>query len=409
MSVASGPSTVSSSLEFQYDMYNPRTYAGPAINNLAPSISVIGTGTGTGYSSSSLIRDEHIPNLGWTRTYTNIIQNTYTSYAPNSTNCCPSLHAWDGITVSPSTLYTYAIVYKCNSGYTNANYMYRYEFTSNGGTYITEGGVHSDANRVALGAGWYYAWGTFTTSPTTTWLGHCGTFYYRYSTTNDRLSIAKVLITPGNYAGLHPSKWPSQSTTRSNTSVMKLSGSTNTIAAASLSYAPDGTFSFNGSGDHMIIPDVNLGNGNVAWTISAWVRTTTTASTLGTGPVVSNWNSGPVYSAMCVNSGKIAYWTYQNATWTQKLGVGKTVNDNVWHYLTWVNYTNYTMDMYVDGVLDSNVANSTSGNNNPINSIGRSWAGYFVGSIASVRRYSKALTAIEVLQNFNALRGRFGV
>jgi hypothetical protein len=67
------------------------------------------------------------------------------------------------------------------------------------------------------------------------------------------------------------------------------------------------------------------------------------------------------------------------------------------------------MDMYVDGALDSNVANSTSGNNNPVDVIGRSWAGFFPGSIASLTRYIRTLSALEVSQNFNAQRGRYGI
>jgi hypothetical protein len=197
--------------------------------------------------------------------------------------------------------------------------------------------------------------------------------------------------------------------TRSNTqAVLDITGN-NTITATSLTYASDGTFSFNGTSDYITIPNTLLGNGNIDWTVSAWVKTSTTVNALGLGSVMSNANSGPVYCMMGVNAGKIVYWTYQNNAWSQKLGIGKTVNDNVWHMLTWVNYNNYKMDMYVDGLLDSNVPNSTSGNNNPVDRIGGSWNGFFSGSISSVSRYTRALSAAEVLQNFNALRGRFGV
>ena len=168
-------------------------------------------------------------------------------------------------------------------------------------------------------------------------------------------------------------------------------------------------FTFNGSTSNFLFNDISLGNGNLPWTVSAWVKTTTAVNGTGLGAVISNWNSGPVYSSMGVNNGKIVYWTYQNAAWTQKLGVGKTVNDNTWHLLTWVNYNNFTMDMYVDGVLDSNVPNSTSGNNNPVNSVGRSWAGFFPGSITAVSIYNRSLSAAEVAQNFNATRNRYGV
>jgi hypothetical protein len=71
--------------------------------------------------------------------------------------------------------------------------------------------------------------------------------------------------------------------------------------------------------------------------------------------------------------------------------------------LTWVNYDNYTMDMYVDGVLDASVANSTSGNNNPLDIIGGSWAARYNGSISNLFIYqNKSLTSQEVLQNYYA-------
>ena len=66
------------------------------------------------------------------------------------------------------------------------------------------------------------------------------------------------------------------------------------------------------------------------------------------------------------------------------------------------------MDMYVDGVLDANVANSTSGNNNPVDIIGGSWAGYFSGQISNIEIIDGGmLNANEVLQNYNANKGRF--
>jgi hypothetical protein len=196
---------------------------------------------------------------------------------------------------------------------------------------------------------------------------------------------------------------------RSSTqAIVDLTGN-NTITATSLTYASDGTFSFNGSSNYLSIPNTTLGNGNIAWTVSCWMKTTTTTNVLGGGSVLSNISGGPVYSMMGVNNGKIVYWTYQSGAWAQKLGVGITVNDGNWHMLTWVNYSNSTMDMYVDGLLDSNVANSTSGNNNPVDVIGRSWAAYFPGSIASLTRYTRSLSAGEIRQQFAALRGRFGI
>ena len=176
---------------------------------------------------------------------------------------------------------------------------------------------------------------------------------------------------------------------------------------------PSSNFTFDGSNDYVQINGgtsaITLSNGNIAWTVNAWIKTSTTVNDLGAGSILSNSSGGPVYSMMGVNNGRIVYWTYQNDAWSQKLG-SATVNDNVWHMLTWVNYSNYTMDMYVDGILDTSVANSTSGNNNPVDRIGGSWSAVYNGSIATLSIYKgTSLTAAQVLQNYNALKSRFGL
>jgi hypothetical protein len=169
-----------------------------------------------------------------------------------------------------------------------------------------------------------------------------------------------------------------------------------------------GSIEFDGVNDYVAIPNTLLGNGDIAWSVGAWVKTTSATDGLGINPILTNASSGPVYSSMGVNLGKISYWTY-HAGWYQSLGT-TTVNTGNWVYLTWVNNSNYTMNMYVNGVLDATVANSTSGNSNPVDRVGGSWAGYFPGSIAGLTIYkNKALAAAEVAQNFNAMRGRYGI
>ncbi len=411
MGLIQSPRVATDGLVFYYDQNNPKSYQGPAIQNLASTLA-FNNSSGTGISIAGGYETVNVPQIGQANAVFSNIQNNYTAFSPNSGDCCPSpLYYGSGFAVSPSTLYTYAIVYKVDSGYTDANYMYRYEYVSNGGAYVGEAGVHNASNRIHLGDGWYWAWGTFTTASTTNWIGYHAAFYYRYSNKNDKFSVARVLIAQGNHTGLHPRYWPAVNTTRANTAAISdLSPGKKAATVANLTYAANGEFSFDGSTGSISITNTTLGNGNIPWTVSAWVRTTTNAATLGTGPILSNSSGGPVYSVMCVNSGKIAYWTYQSGDWAQKLGVGTTVNDGAWHMLTWVNYNNYTMDMYVDGVLDSNVPNSTSGNLNPVDMIGGSWASKFLGTIGNLSiYYDKALTPTEVAQNFNALRRRYGI
>ena len=410
MSLNNTSSIVTNGLVFYYDMNNPNSYRSPPLKNILTEITPRGQGDSSTYKFSNGTESVYIPNLGFIPNCA--YMDMYNDYNGGSNNCCPSPYGYgNNLTVSGSTVYTYAIVYKSVNGYTNANYMYHYEYTS-GGSYLTEYGVFYSNGTYSgqvrsLGDDWYWASAKFTTNASAGFI-NTGSWMYEYARYN-RFYVAKAIIVQGDYTNLHPRYWPALNTTVSNTqAIVDLTGQ-NTITATSLTYASDGTFSFNGSSDYLTIPNTTLGNGNVEWTVSCWMKTTTTTNSLGGGSVLSNISGGPVYSMMGVNNGKIVYWTYQSNAWAQKLGTGKTVNDGNWHMLTWVNYANYTMDMYVDGLLDSNVANSTSGNNNPVDVIGRSWAAYFPGSIASMSRYSRALTRNEVFQNFAAQRGIYGV
>jgi hypothetical protein len=196
---AAGPDVSESGLVLALDGANYKSFKGTPATNLLYSLNnTNGEVNTTDFKSSYGDEIAYIPALGYkTVRYCNI----YNNY-PTSGNCCPRLFDYGGnvvsknITVSPSTTYTYEIIYKVTSGYTNANYMYRYEY--NGGTYVTEAGVHSDANRTSLGDGWYHAWGQFTTQVTTNNLWLTGMWYYQYAV-YDKVSVASVSLHQGTY------------------------------------------------------------------------------------------------------------------------------------------------------------------------------------------------------------------
>ena len=91
------------------------------------------------------------------------------------------------------------------------------------------------------------------------------------------------------------------------------------------------------------------------------------------------------------------------------------LNDNIWHHIVGTyNSSNSTMMLYVDGILDRTLVGPTT----PIYpsdrnlNIGR-WTGggtqNFNGNISNAKIYNRALSAAEIQQNFNALRGRYGI
>jgi len=377
MSVYAGPEFNESGLVYYHDMNNRKSYAGAPTTN-------------------------HVPNAdtmpGWT-TYGGTpvaFQTEFGTTGYRMTNAPSWNGIYRGITIPSTGVYTFSVWARYLGGSPNNN---------GGGVYISGWGGSDSAsvtNRTQIGQ-WQRL--TITLNCTTTSM----TFYLiSYGGTNDGNSDRSSweVTMPQAEAGSVATTFVAG--TRSNTQVLRDLTSRNVITANSLTYNANNTFSFNGSTDFLSIPNTQLGNGNIPWTVSCWMRTTTTTNDLGHGSILSNISSGPVYSAMGVNSGRIVYWTYQNSAWSQKLGV-RTVNDNNWHMLTWVNYANSTMDMYVDGVIDANVANSTSGNNNPVDVIGRSWAAYFPGSIPVLKRYDRALSSAEIFSNFTASRLRYGI
>ena len=68
--------------------------------------------------------------------------------------------------------------------------------------------------------------------------------------------------------------------------------------------------------------------------------------------------------------------------------------------------------MYIDGILEVTSSFSTNFNsirNLYVGGLPNSGWGYFEGSISNVKIYNRALSSQEILQNYNALKGRFNL
>lgn len=187
----------------------------------------------------------------------------------------------------------------------------------------------------------------------------------------------------------------------------------NGVLQNGVTFSPNygGFWSFDGSNDRILLNGATTNawqlNSNLNWTVSAWIRTSTTVgNSLGQGPVFSNSSGVTVYSVMCVNNGRATYWHYNN-TWLRKSGSIK-INDGNWYQITWVNRSNGTMDIYVNEQLDANNVSSTLSSTNHLDIIGGSWAGAFSGDIASLQiNNGVAFTREQVIQNYRAMVNKF--
>jgi hypothetical protein len=403
--ITNNTNIVTNGLVFHMDMGNLKSYAGPPITNILNQITPRGIGdNGSSYRAFNGTENVFIPTLGTVNNCPYVdIYNNYSS----SGNCCPSLYDYgDSVSVSPNTQYTYGIVYNCFTGYNNPNYMYHYEY--NGGTYITEYGLYYPAGNayggqnVVMGqSNWNWGSSIFTTQPSTNLL-YTGLWYYQYSTW-DRLYVAKILLTPGDYRNMHPKYWPAVGTTRTTTNLINDLTGTSTITVNNLNYGSDGSFSFNGSNSYLDAGNPVAYQLGSALTLEAWVNPT---STTGLGNILQKNNNGG-YRYRIANGD---LWAYSNGVAASTSG-GPCTNGSWWHCVA--TFGPGGIAVYVNGVLSGSTTtayapSSVTSGNLQVGCYAPSTE-TFNGSISVARVYNRVLSATEIAQNFNAHRGRYGL
>jgi hypothetical protein len=174
-----------------------------------------------------------------------------------------------------------------------------------------------------------------------------------------------------------------------------------------------GSWVFDGTDDTVSISSMVAYSSDDPHTYSAWVCANNTS---GYKWILNN-GGGTNGTSLIIYGGYMGFfWRGGGAV---KQGI-IPININTWYNLT-VSYNGSagTYDMYVNGVLDtsSNTSSQTAGfgvswvagNSTPI--IGTWYNGGFDynGKVSNVKVYNRALSSDEVLQNYNALKGRFGL
>ena len=145
---------------------------------------------------------------------------------------------------------------------------------------------------------------------------------------------------------------------------------------------------------------------NLDITQEAWVKADTMYSWSGIISNMPSWGTGfslqigPIQNIAAMVSGQ-----YLTTSWAPKTGV--------WYHImaTHRNSDNLNV-LYVNGVQENSFIRSISYSTNAVTEIGVFYTGGQLpldGKIGLVRTYNRALTAAEVLQNFNAQRSRFEI
>lgn len=394
MSLGHSPSIVTNNLVFYYDMNNTqKSWIGkPTTNLVTPTWSSWGT-DGSGQAS-----------IG-TRT---ILSSYYCRIIDSASNTRQSI--W--ITgLSASTTYTFSVKYRNLGGPPTLRFQLQ---AYNGGTYISTMAFPTTSQLgLTNTSDWQTAYYTVTTPANTTqvlWFMQDGDDYTTYT---HAFELKEPMCESGSIYSTFVAG------TRSNTQAIVDLTQTNTITASSLTYGSNGSFSFGGS-DYITVGSIP--SPFLAFTVSVWFNSSSVSNYKN--PIDCNYSSYPgvtgnVGPRLEQNSAGTLGWVVSGNTTNNNASDGFIVQSsgllpNTWYnaVITWISGSANT---YLNGVPVTINASTPNGFVGTFGSVvigkGFSLANdrSFIGTISVVQIYNRALTTSEVLQNFNAHRGRYGL
>jgi len=249
-------------------------------------------------------------------------------------------------------------------------------------------------------------------------------------------SITTGIIADGLVFNIDPAN---RASTIPNTSTLKTFNTTNPSISGSI--ITDGqvdtstitpSFAFDGSDGYINTNDTFLPD---FVSVFAWVKGTATSvaswsytiiirpdPTWARNPFAFIWNGGAMYAAVRIQSTSDVYNGALLATDT----LSPSIANGNWHFIG-LTFDGPSLKFYLNGVqakekLTSSVTNGVNGPLYPQSNINsgidtgtikigtnRNATNSFDGNIGPCHIYNRALSANEVLHNYNALKGRFGL
>jgi hypothetical protein len=168
------------------------------------------------------------------------------------------------------------------------------------------------------------------------------------------------------------------------------------------SSANGGSLVFDGSNDYINLQNPSALN-LTELTVSAWVRTTTNANQI----ILGKSYLTSYYLNIAPNVKVFSFWTTGSSL---NSPVIQEIGGSAWcHVAGTINNT--TKRIYFNGISVNSAAGATVGIDSNSVFIG-SWynlSAFFNGNISQVSIYNRALTPVEILQNYNATKGRYNL
>lgn len=442
MSIASGPNVVHNGLVFSFDMNNTeKSWKGKPTTNLAYEHNARPSSTYELYSATSsgtwnakhpdairVYNDNGTEITGYVNTGVTDWTNTYHAiwtyddilkkpvvtmrdydgqWKAKSFGLSGNFSTWglsNGSQYTISWLSWTTDITKCaNAG------IYRYS-TSNGYWNFWDGLSNSYSTAFnTLPNTWQRVYATFTVQSSADLTSGISCYMYGYFGNRGIVKIADVQIETGTVSGF------SKTLTRSSTESIIDNTNNNVVTMTSASYANDGSLSFNGSNNYLTISSF-ASKPTTAITCEAWIKPT--KPTVGTGTIrggaISCTNSTYLGIIDSTDGGNTfsMHWASQTSA-SRLYNWNGSIPNNQWSYLVGT-YDGTTSRAYLNGVEIWSTAQSGTipDGTYVIGTYGQilqDGVHNFQGVIPYARIYNRALSSLEVQQNFNALRGRYGI
>jgi hypothetical protein len=392
MSTSLSPTIVTDGLTFAYDEKNgSKSFIGAPTTNLAdfPAVGYNWVNSGAAdYSDNDT--SESLPDVPGIKYFT-----TPLKVVSCQTTSAGSQHCgYAFVSVSASTQYTVSCYFKQNKAGIGAPYLRTSVNNTSLGNFSYNGSQDSST--------WPINKWIRITATATTQSNENGIYLSNYLGTSvgDKVCYAGGQVEQKSFA----SPLAQGTRTTSNTVFDMVGG--NTITPVSPTYNSDGTISYLGGGQRLETNITSFGT-NTTWEV--WFKSNGNVSTYNMFmgrllPYFGHYGGSSIIFSNIIGGSQRTLWS--NAS----------VSSGVWTHCVFTTVfdgTNTTEYLYINGVLDNyGTWSGSQGAYGYYFSIGDgyndSWY-RFDGQIPIVRIYNKALSASEVKQNFNAMRGRFGV
>jgi len=173
-----------------------------------------------------------------------------------------------------------------------------------------------------------------------------------------------------------------------------------------------GTIQFDGIDDFVVMPSRVVDSTFTALSAECWVKPTNASTCL----IMENGTAYTTNGFLLAQETSTQFSFEVFGSGYDSVIASTTYSINNWYHLVGVWTAGSIVNIYMNGVLSNGTRTSQGAQTTLLNGNTNLYVGIrppnsipFKGNISTAKIYNRALSATEVLQNYNALKGRYGL